>query len=190
MTNASSLRPLTLNPLTIPPGFRQTEVGVIPTDWEVKLLREISPRQCVGLVINPSTYFDRAGTVPILVGSHVSENIIDATTANRITKVSNVALSASRLSTGDLVTVRVGEPGITAVVPPELDGCNCASMMIVRQDASFRVAGFHRYPDAFSQMIQVFRATPHFQFGYQSDLLACFEQGPVPLRHLGRVKFR
>jgi type I restriction enzyme S subunit len=118
-------------------GYKQTEVGVIPADWEVKPLKRISPKQSVGLVINPSTYFDRAGTVPLLVGSNVSENAIDSTTANRITKASNDMLSASRLAAGDLVTVRVGEPGVTAVVPPELDGCNCASMMIVRKHPSF-----------------------------------------------------
>ncbi len=119
------------------PGYKQTEVGVIPEEWEVKALKRISPRQSVGLVINPSTYFDKAGTVPLLVGSNVSENSIDSTTANRITKASNEMLSASRLVAGDLVTVRVGEPGVTAVVPPELDGCNCASMMIVRRHPSF-----------------------------------------------------
>ena len=123
--------------MEVRPGYKQTEVGVIPEDWEVKPLKRISPRQGVGLVINPSTYFDRAGTVPLLVGSNVSENAIDSTTANRITKGSNEQLSASRLVAGDLVTVRVGEPGVTAVVPPELDGCNCASMMIVRQHPSF-----------------------------------------------------
>lgn len=42
-----------------------------------------------------------------------------------------------RLKTGDLVTVRVGFPGTTAVVPAELDGCNCASMMIIRGHNSF-----------------------------------------------------
>ena len=36
-----------------------------------------------------------------------------------------------------MVVVRVGEPGIAAVVPPELDGCNCASVMIVRQHQRF-----------------------------------------------------
>ena len=118
-------------------GYKQTEVGVIPEDWDVKPLNQISPRQGVGLVINPSTYFDRAGTIPLLVGSNVSENSIDATTANRITPASNEMLSASRLAKGDLVTVRVGDPGVTAVVPPELDGCNCASMMIVRKHPSF-----------------------------------------------------
>ncbi len=123
--------------MEVKPGYKQTEVGVIPEEWEVKLLKSISPRQSVGLVINPSTYFDKAGTVPLLVGSNVSENSIDSTKSNRITKSSNEMLSASRLAAGDLVTVRVGEPGVTAVVPPELDGCNCASMMIVRRHPSF-----------------------------------------------------
>jgi type I restriction enzyme S subunit len=121
----------------VKPGYKQTEVGVIPEEWEVKPLKRLSPSQSVGLVINPSTYFDKAGTVPLLVGSNVSENAIDSTTSNRITKESNEKLPASRLAAGDLVMVRVGEPGVTAVVPPELDGCNCASMMIVRQHQSF-----------------------------------------------------
>jgi type I restriction enzyme S subunit len=34
---------------------------------------------------------------------------------------------------GDLLTVRVGYPGITAVVPPECEGGNCASVMHVRR---------------------------------------------------------
>jgi type I restriction enzyme S subunit len=123
--------------MEVKPGYKQSEAGVIPEDWEVKPLKRISPRQSVGLVINPSTYFDKVGTVPLLVGSNVSENAIDSTTANRISQASNELLPASRLVAGDLVTVRVGEPGVTAVVPPELDGCNCASMMIVRQHSSF-----------------------------------------------------
>lgn len=123
--------------MEVKPGYKQTEVGVFPVEWEVKPLKRLSPSQSVGLVINPSTYFDKAGTVPLLVGSNVSENAIDSTTSNRITKESNEKLPASRLAAGDLVMVRVGEPGVTAVVPPELDGCNCASMMIVRQHQSF-----------------------------------------------------
>jgi len=123
--------------MQVAPDYVRTEVGVFPADWPVLPLRRISPKQGVGLVINPSTYFDKAGTVPLLVGSNVFEGVIDASSANRITEASNSALSASRLTSGDLVTVRVGEPGVTAVVPPELDGCNCASMMIVRKHPSF-----------------------------------------------------
>ena len=123
--------------MELKPGYKKTEVGVIPEEWEVKPLNRISPRQSVGLVINPSSYFDKAGTVPLLVGSNVAENFIDSTTSSRITKSSNELLSSSRLVPGDPVTVRVGEPGVTAVVPPGLDSCNCASMMIVRRHPSF-----------------------------------------------------
>ncbi|MDP2432232.1 MAG: restriction endonuclease subunit S [Pseudomonadota bacterium] len=123
--------------MEVRPGYKVTEIGIFPDEWEIKPLKSISPRQSVGLVINPSTYFDRAGTIPLLVGSNVAENLIDTTRASRITAQSNEMISASRLAAGDLVTVRVGEPGVTAVVPPELDGCNCASMMIVRRHSSF-----------------------------------------------------
>lgn len=121
----------------VPSGYKQTEAGVIPEDWEVRTLRQISPSQSVGLVINPSTYYVSDGTVPMLVGSNVKANHIDWESARRISDSSNRLISASRLAAGDLVTVRVGEPGTTAVVPPEIDGCNCASMMIVRKGAGF-----------------------------------------------------
>jgi type I restriction enzyme S subunit len=118
-------------------GYKQTEVGVIPEDWQLKRLREISPSQSVGLVINPSTYFDEKGTIPILVGSQIKENRILWESAKRITVESNQRLPSSRLNAGDLVMVRVGDPGVVSVVPDHLDGCNCASMMIVRQHRSF-----------------------------------------------------
>ena len=127
----------TIHSPSIPPGYKQTEVGVIPEDWEVKHLKKISPVQSVGLVINPSSYFDDKGTVPILVGSNISENNINWESAKRISDASNKLIPSSQLTAGDIVTVRVGEPGTTAVVPPELNGCNCASMMIVRKHESF-----------------------------------------------------
>lgn len=118
-------------------GYKKTEVGVIPENWNATQLKKISPVQSVGLVINPSTYVVNDGTVPMLVGSDVSANSINWENARQISEASNKMLPASRLYAGDLVTVRVGEPGITAVIPPELDGCNCASMMIVRQHKTF-----------------------------------------------------
>jgi type I restriction enzyme, S subunit len=118
-------------------GYKQTEVGVVPKDWHVRPLKDISPAQSVGLVVNPSTYFDERGSVPMLLGSNISANRIDWESAQRITEASNKLVPASTLAAGDLVTVRVGEPGTTAVVPPELDGCNCASVMIVRRHHTF-----------------------------------------------------
>ena len=118
-------------------GYQLTQLGVIPAEWSVLPLKQISPSQSVGLVINPSTYIDSRGTVPMLLGSDVQPNKIDFENSRKITESSNRKIPASQLSAGDLVIVRVGEPGITAVIPQEFDGCNCASMMIVRKGANF-----------------------------------------------------
>jgi len=112
-------------------------LGQVPEHWETKRLRHISPRLGVGLVINPSTYVDDDGEVPFFFGSNVAEFRLVPEGARRITADSNAQLTPSRLSTGDIVTVRVGAPGISAVVPPELDGSNCASIMITRGSRSF-----------------------------------------------------
>lgn len=73
----------------------------------------------------------------MLVGSNLSVSGIDWRKANRITEESNALLKASRIRTNDVLVVRVGEPGIAAVVPPELNNANCASLIIVRQNPSY-----------------------------------------------------
>lgn len=118
----------------------RTEIGSFPPDWPIRRLDQIAGGVSVGLVINPSTYFSERGTVPMLLGSQVTPNKIDHGAAKRITSQSNTKIPASILRAGDLITVRVGDPGTTAVIPDELDGCNCASMMIIRRAPSFNSA--------------------------------------------------
>lgn len=112
-------------------------LGPIPAHWEVLPLKRISPRQLVGVVVNPSTYVDEQGTIPFIFGSDVREGRIYPERARRITAESASVIHKSELRAGDLITVRVGAPGVTAVVPPELDGANCASLMVVRGHRSF-----------------------------------------------------
>ncbi|MFQ5859044.1 MAG: restriction endonuclease subunit S, partial [Anaerolineae bacterium] len=111
-------------------------LGEVPAHWDVMRLKYISPKLSVGVVVNPSHYYADEG-VPFLFGSDISEGEISLDNARRISEESNRELSKSRLNAGDLAMVRVGDPGVTAVIPPDLDGANCASMMIIRQSLSF-----------------------------------------------------
>ena len=112
-------------------------MGEIPAHWEVKRLKHISPHITVGVVVNPSSYLAPTG-VPFLYGADITERGIRLDSARRVPHhVSREELAKTSLRTGDLVTVRVGAPGLTAVVPPQLDGANCASIMLTRGDASF-----------------------------------------------------
>jgi type I restriction enzyme, S subunit len=104
----------------------------IPEEWELKKIKELT-KVLVGLVINPSTYFDDQGTVPMITGKHVTENGIVLDDVDFITKKSNKLLETTRIWSGDLVTMRVGNPGRTSVVKNEHDGINCASVIITRK---------------------------------------------------------
>jgi type I restriction enzyme S subunit len=112
-------------------------LGEIPAHWDTVKLKFLSPRQTVGVVQNPSSYFDPAGTVPFILGNNISIQGIDVEEAPRITEESNHELEGTMLRSGDLVVVRVGDPGITAVIPPELDRSNCGSVLIIRQGEDF-----------------------------------------------------
>jgi type I restriction enzyme S subunit len=111
-------------------------LGTIPAHWEVRRLRDLSPRLGVGVVVNPTSYVTDEG-LPFLYGSDIGEGRIDADRARRIAPENSRRLSQSQLHTGDLVMVRVGAPGVTAVVSPELEGANCASVLVIRRSSRF-----------------------------------------------------
>ena len=123
------------------PKYRDSGVewlGEVPEHWEVKRLKKISPSMTVGVVVNPSTFVANEG-LPFIYGGDIREGLIDWENARRIDVDSSEANSKTRLKAGDLLTVRVGAPGVTAVVPPACEGGNCASVMLIRQ------GGFNSY---------------------------------------------
>jgi type I restriction enzyme S subunit len=107
-------------------------LGEVPEHWDVKRLKHISPFIAVGVVVNPTSYTADDG-LPYIYGGDIREEIIDWENSRRISIESSEANSKTRLHAGDLLTVRVGAPGITAVVPAECEGGNCASVMLVRR---------------------------------------------------------
>ena len=107
-------------------------LGEIPAHWELRRLKHISPFITVGIVVNPSTFVADEG-YPFIYGGDIREGVIDWSNSRRIDEVSTKANSKTLLKAGDLLTVRVGAPGVTAVVPKECDGGNCASVMLVRK---------------------------------------------------------
>ena len=107
-------------------------LGEVPEHWSVKRLKHISPKVGVGLVINPSTYTRDEG-VYFIFGGDVKEFGFDLSKTRRISPKDSSNLLPSRLNDQDLVSVRVGYPGITAVVTKDLEGSNCASIIIIRR---------------------------------------------------------
>lgn len=107
-------------------------LGEVPAHWVKKRLKNISPFITVGIVVNPSDYVSDEG-LPFLYGGEVKEGFIEVDKARKISPEDSKKNRKTMLETGDIVTMRVGYPGLTAVVPPECAGGNCASVMLVKR---------------------------------------------------------
>jgi type I restriction enzyme S subunit len=113
--------------------FKDSPLGRIPVEWEVKPCVALCKQIVVGIVIRPVQYYQLDG-VPVLRSANVKENRIDPSNLVFMSEKDNETLLKSQLFTGDLVTVRTGYPGTTAVVPSEFHGSNCVDVVISRPD--------------------------------------------------------
>lgn len=109
-------------------------LGDVPKHWEVKRLKFVSPQITVGIVVEPSKYYVDEG-VPALRSLNVSPGRVTLKNVVYLSAEANELHSKSKLNAGDLVAVRSGQPGTTAVIPQELDGCNCIDLIIIRKPA-------------------------------------------------------
>ena len=121
--------------------FKKSPLGRIPTEWAVFSCEQLCREIVVGIVIRPAQYYTPEG-VPVLRSANVRPGWISNDDLVFMSHRDNESLRKSQLRTGDLVTVRTGYPGTTAVVPPELDGCNCVDIVISRPKRDVVCSGF------------------------------------------------
>lgn len=107
-------------------------LGDIPQHWDVMKLKHLSPQITVGIVIQPARLYVLTG-VPALRSLNISSGVITTDNLVHISEEGHRTNRKSRLSEGDLVTVRTGRTGVTVIVPPELNGANCIDLLIIRK---------------------------------------------------------
>lgn len=127
--------------MAVKPGYRQTDIGVIPDDWDILTIRDVSHMVTVGFVGSMSHLFVSSG-VPLLRGQDVLPRRIDLTDSKFISAKTHSLWKKSALRGGDLVIVRVGYPGTCAVVPEGFGEANAASLIVVRPDTSLVESNF------------------------------------------------
>jgi type I restriction enzyme S subunit len=124
-------------------------LGDIPAHWEVKRLKYISPKVSVGIVVTPAAYYANEGVLAIR-GLNVKPMGFDFTETRNISEDGHALHLKSELYEGDLVAVRTGDPGTTAVVSSDLEGTNCVDLVIIRKPRNFssRFLGWFLNSDA------------------------------------------
>ena len=117
------------SPSSNPAAYRRTQLGLAPREWRVRRCVDLCSRVCVGIVIQPARYYATEG-IPALRSANVRENEINISGLVRISAVSNALLTKSQIREGDILSVRTGYPGTSAVVPSHLAGANCIDVLI------------------------------------------------------------
>jgi type I restriction enzyme S subunit len=113
------------------PGYKQTEVGVIPEDWEVKTLAAIADKIMVGIA-SAATHAYRLKGVPMFRNQNIKVGFLDDSDLLFVAPEYEVVFKNKRLREGDLLTMRTGYPGVTAIVPARYDSAQSFTTLITR----------------------------------------------------------
>jgi type I restriction enzyme, S subunit len=115
------------------PGYKQTEIGFLPEEWEVKTLGSLTTLLTNGFVGTATTaYIEGDEGVLYIQGYNIQENGFNFHGIKRVSKAFHARNKKSCLQAGDLLTIQTGDIGVTTVVPPELSGANCHALIISR----------------------------------------------------------
>lgn len=103
-------------------GYKWTEIGVIPTNWQVALISDIAEVKTgpFGSALHESDYVE-AGT-PIITVEHLSEQGVEHANLPLVSDADLARLSAYRLQNGDIVFSRVGSVDRNALIRTTEDG--------------------------------------------------------------------
>jgi type I restriction enzyme S subunit len=156
----------------IPPDV--ADLLSLPSGWSWLTFDECCWDLTVGHVGSMKERYATTG-IPFLRSLNVKKNRIDLTEVVYIGPDFDQELRKSRLTAGTVVVVRTGAPGVSAVIPPELEGANCSDLVICRTVESLdpHYAAYF-INSTFAQEIvagfQVGVAQQHFNVGAMSKL--------------------
>jgi type I restriction enzyme, S subunit len=130
--------------MELKPGYKRTEVGVIPEEWEVRTLRSLTTLLTNGFVgTATSAYIDSDEGVLYIQGYNIQEDGFNFHGIKRVSKSFHARNQKSCLQPGDLLTIQTGDIGVTATVPPALAGSNCHALVISRLDKRVSEPSFY-----------------------------------------------
>lgn len=115
----------------VAPAYKQTEVGLIPQDWDVARLHKLADKIMVGIA-SAATHAYRDRGVVMFRNQNIKPGYLDDSDVLFIAEDYEVTFKNKRLKPGDLLTARTGYPGTTSLVPRQYEGAQSFTTLITR----------------------------------------------------------
>jgi type I restriction enzyme S subunit len=109
--------------------FKNSPLGRIPLEWQIEPFGEACDRVVVGIATSTTKHFREDG-VPLLRNQNVVNGQFDLTDMLFITPQFSEVNKSKKLRIGDLVTMRTGYPGRTAVATESMRGWQTFTTLI------------------------------------------------------------
>lgn len=123
--------------------FKDSVLGEIPKSWEVVELNKIA-KCTVGIATSTTHAYCEKGVL-LLRNQNIKEGKIALNDVLYITAEFDELNKSKRLEEDDIITVRTGYPGISAVVPKELAGSQSFTTLIIRRKSEKILSKFLCY---------------------------------------------
>ena len=116
-----------------PELYRESELGLVPKEWEVVRIEEVSTLVTNGFVGVATPYYETSDNgVKYLYGTNIRKNEITFDDIRYVNRLFHNKQAKSQLRIGDMLTVQSGHIGTSAVVPDNLGDANCHALIITR----------------------------------------------------------
>lgn len=112
-------------------GFKNTDAGIIPIDWELTELNTISEKIMVGIA-SAATHAYRKRGIVLLRNQNIKNGHLDDSDILFISEDYERTFINKRLKEGDLITARTGYPGATCLIPKKYEGAQSFTTLITR----------------------------------------------------------
>lgn len=112
-------------------NYKITKYGKIPEQWNSDLLENICEKISVGIATSTTKYFVDDG-IPLLRNQNIKEGYINTKDLLYISEEFSKINSSKRLREGDVICVRTGYPGQSAVITSEMNGWQTFTTLILR----------------------------------------------------------
>lgn len=112
-------------------GYKMTELGEVPVEWDVKSINGVSELVTNGFVGTASPFYTDNG-ISYLMSNNIRINKIDERNMVSVTKEFTQKYPKCQIITEDMLTVQSGHIGTSCVVPPKYNGVYCHALIITR----------------------------------------------------------
>lgn len=125
----------------VKPGYKQTEIGVIPEDWIVRRLSECTKRVGVGLATSVTQHYREDG-IPIFRNLNIKPGYLDDSDILYLDPDFANRQESKKIRTGDVLTVHTGYVGISCVVPAKYNNALTFTTLITTTDDTLLLPEF------------------------------------------------